>query len=286
MIPASFNYHRASSVNEALDLLKQYGDDARLLAGGHSLLPAMKLRMNAPANLIDIGRIAELNSIRVENGTLHIGAGATHSAIAASPDVQGHAPVLADTAGMIGDVQVRNKGTIGGSLAHADPAADYPAVLLILNASINVIGPNGTRSIAAGDFFQDLYVTALEENEIITGVEIPAMPQGAGAVYLKFAQPASRFALVGCAALVKKDGGTCSEVRVAFTGVGNMPFRDSGVEGALTGQSADASAIEAAAAQAADGIDVLSDHFAGEDYRTHLARVYARRALSQAAGLA
>ncbi len=285
MIPASFNYHRASSLSEALDLMKQYGDDAKLLAGGHSLLPAMKLRMNTPANLIDIGRIDELNSIRLENGTLHIGAGVTHSAIAGSSDVQSHAAVLAHTAGLIGDVQVRNKGTIGGSLAHADPAADYPAVLLVLDATISVVGPGGSRSIAAGDFFQDLYVTALAEDEIITGIEIPALPQGAGAAYLKFAQPASRFALVGCAAMVKVDGGTCSEVRVAFTGVGNTPFRDSGVEGALSGKAADAAAIEAAAAQAATGVDILSDHFANEDYRKHLAQVYARRALSEAAGL-
>ena len=268
MIPVAFDYHRPSSVDEAIELLS---DDAKLLAGGHSLLPAMKLRLSSPGALIDIGRIAELNYIREDGGTIAIGATTTHHQIESSDLVSANASALAQAASVIGDPQVRNKGTIGGSLAHADPAADYPAAILALGAEIVVRGPDGARSIPADEFFIDLFLTALAPDEIITEVRVPAADKSA---YIKFPHPASRFAVVGCAAASAGDA-----VKVAFTGVANAAFRDSGVEAALSGGLSEES-IAAAAARAADGQEVLADHFAGEEYRRHLAKVFARKALA------
>ena len=268
MIPVAFDYHRPSSVDEAIELL---ADDAKLLAGGHSLLPAMKLRLSSPGTLIDIGRIAELNYIREDGGTIAIGATTTHHQIESSSLTNARVAALAQAASVIGDPQVRNKGTIGGSLAHADPAADYPAAILALGAEIVVKGPDGGRSIPADEFFIDLFLTALAPDEIITEVRVPAADKSA---YVKFPHPASRFAVVGCAAA--SAGGA---VKVAFTGVANAAFRDSGVEEALGGGLSE-EAIAAAAAQAADGQEVLADHFAGEEYRRHLAKVFARKALA------
>lgn len=280
MIPSSFSYKRAGSVAEAIQLL---GDgDAKILAGGHSLIPAMKLRLNAPETLIDIARIPELRHISVKGNTLIIGAGATHHDIMSSGDVQSRLPALAECAGMIGDVQVRNRGTIGGALAHADPAADYPALMLVANAEMVVQGPGGERTIAAGDFFVDLFETAMGEQEILTEIRIPDLHPHTGTTYMKFYQPASRYAIVGCAAIVTATGGTYRDVRVAFTSVGSVAFRDAGVEGALNGQAVGDAAIEAAAQHAANGVDVLEDHFASSEYRQHLARVMAKRALKQA----
>jgi carbon-monoxide dehydrogenase medium subunit len=280
MIPSSFDYHRPASVDEALGLLQEHGDDAKLLAGGHSLLPAMKLRLSAPGHLIDIGALGDLNYIKEDGDHLAIGATTTHYQIESSDLVQAKASVLAQAAAVIGDPQVRNVGTIGGSIAHADPAADYPAALLAADATIQLKGPDGERSIDAVDFFIDLYLTSLQADEIITEVRLPAQASGRGGVYLKFPHPASRFAVVGVAAVVSVDGGSCSNVRVAFNGVANAAFRDSAVENALNGQTADA--ISAAGDLAADSAEILSDNFAGEDYRKHLAKVYAKRALVQA----
>lgn len=280
MIPSNFAYKRANSVAEAIQLL---GDgDSKVLAGGHSLIPAMKLRLNAPETLIDIARIPGLRFIETKGNVLTIGAAATHHDIMSSADVQAHLPALAETAGTIGDVQVRNRGTIGGALAHADPAADYPAMMLAADAEMVVQGPSGTRTIPASDFFVDLFATALAENEILTEIRIPALHPHTGTAYLKFYQPASRYAIVGCAAIVTATGGTYRDVRVAFTSVGSVAFRDAGVENALKGQSVGDAAIEAAAQHAANGVDVLADHFASAEYRQHLARVMARRALKQA----
>lgn len=286
MIPEHFEYTRASSVDEALHLLQQHGDKAKLLAGGHSLIPVMKLRLNAPGVLIDIRRIDALTQISESGGNVVIGACATHAQVAGSALVQAKAPLLAAAAAAIGDVQVRNMGTLGGSLAHADPAADYPAAVLASEATIMVQGPGGAREIAAGDFFTDLFTTALAPDEIITEVHIPAAPAGAGASYQKFAQPASRFALAGCAALVARDNGNIADARVALTGIANHAYRATQVEAALNGKPADAATIEAAAEHAADGQSVLSDHFASADYRKHLAAVQAKRALLAACGLA
>ena len=268
MIPVAFDYHRPSSVDEAIQLL---ADDAKLLAGGHSLLPAMKLRLSAPGALIDIGRLAECNYIREEGDAVAIGAVTTHHQIATSPLTNARVAALAQAAAVIGDPQVRNKGTIGGSLAHADPAADYPAAILALGAEIKVKNEAGERVIPADEFFIDLFLTALAPDEIITEVRVPAVEKSA---YCKFPHPASRFAVVGCAAA--SAGGA---VQVAFTGVANAAFRDTGVEEALSGGLSEES-IAAAAARAADGQDVLADHFAGEEYRRHLAKVFARKALA------
>lgn len=286
MIPAAFEYHRPSSVEEAIQLLQEHGEEAKVLAGGHSLLPAMKLRLSTPSQVIDLCRIAELKRLEEKGGHLLIGAGVTHWTIESSALVKGKAPLLAQAAALIGDPQVRNMGTLGGSLAHADPAADYPAAVLASGAEIQVRGPQGERRIAATDYFVDLYQTDLQAEELIVAVRVPALPKGAGACYLKFPHPASRFAVVGCAALVVLDKGKCKEARVAFNGVANAAFRDAAVEEALQGRALDEGTIGAAAAKAVAEVEVLSDAFAGEDYRRHLARVYARRAIAQAAAAA
>jgi len=283
MIPSAFNYQRAGSVDEALSLLQQHGADAKLLAGGHSLLPAMKLRLNMPGTLIDIGRIPELRYVREEGNTIAIGGGATHHDIARSKALQQHLPIMCEAAELIGDVQVRNKGTLGGSLAHADPAADWPAVMLAADATIVVRGPKGERRIAATDFFNGFYMTALADDEILTEIRLPLPPANTGMSYQKFMQPASRFAIVGCAAAVTKKGNSCERVRVAFTGVSEAAFRDERIEAALSGQPAKADHIAKAAGEAAANVSIMSDHFASEEYRQHLARVYAKRALTAAA---
>ncbi len=284
MIPAEFSYHRANSVDEVISLLSEHGDDAKLLSGGHSLIPAMKMRLNQPGMLIDIGRLSELQGIKHEKDMLVIGANTTHGAIAHSKTVQQQLPILAEAAELIGDVQVRNRGTIGGSLAHADPSADWPAVMIATNASIVLKGPDGERTIAAEDFFTGFYMTELAENEIITHIEVPVAGKNTKTSYQKFMQPASRFAIVGCAVVLTSSGGQCEDVRVAFTGVSDGAFRDKGVEAALKGKALNAENIEAAAAKAAAGMSILSDHFASEEYRQHLARVYAKRALTATAG--
>lgn len=283
MIPATFAYHRAASVDEALRMLDQSGGDARLLAGGHSLLPAMKLRLDRPGAVIDISRIAELAAIGESGSGVRIGAAATHDRIASCGLVGSRAPLVAAAAGSIGDVQVRNKGTIGGSVAHADPAADYPAALLASDAVIHVRGAGGSRRIAATDFFVGLFTTALQDGEIVTAVEVPDQG-GASSSYRKFPHPASRFAVCGAAVSVTTDGGRCTRARVALNGVAAAAFRDSGVESALEGTTLDAGAVEAAAARAADGRELLSDLFADADYRRHLAKVFVRRALTAATG--
>lgn len=266
MIPAEFQYIKASSVAQAVSLLAEHGYDAKLISGGHSLVPAMKLRLNRPEVLIDIGSIAEMNSIKEEGDAIVVGANCTHKAINTSDLVKSQVGVLAQTAGVIGDVQIRNRGTIGGSLAHADPASDYPAAVLATGATIIAHGPNGERRIAATDFFQGIFTTALADDEVITAISFPKCPNG---VYKKFYQSASRFAVVGCAA-VKDDNG----VRVGVTGVSDTPYRASAVESAYDGTTS-------AAAHAVDGVDVMSDHFASEEYRSHLAKVFVGRALAE-----
>lgn len=279
MIPSKFEYYRAGSVREALDLLANKGPDAKLLAGGHSLLPAMKLRFNSPGALVDIGNIPDLNYIREESGQLTIGAATTHAELAGSELVASTIPMLSEAAASIGDMQVRNKGTIGGSIAHADPAADWPAALLAADAEIVIAGPSDNRTVAVADFFQGLFTTDLAETELITEIRVPIPPKNARSTYLKFKQPASRFAIVGCAATVTSNNGSCENVRVAFTGVSAKPFRDHGVEQALEGQSPDENTLNAACEKAASEVDMMGDHFASKDYRRHLAKVFAKRAL-------
>ena len=281
MIPESFDYQRAGSVREALTLLKQHGENAKVLAGGHSLIPIMKLRLANPGTLIDIGGISELKYINDKGDYLAIGAGTTHLMVETSSLVQQKAPALSQAAGQIGDVQVRNRGTIGGVLAHSDPQADYPGVVLALNATIVAEGSGGERTIEAVDYFTGLWETALGENEILTEVRIPVDSANANSCYLKFPQPASRYPYVGCAVAMDKSGGNCSEVRVGFSGVAESAFRDSGVEDAIRGQALKDETIAAASAKAAEGRTVLSDYFVSEEYRRAMAQVYAKRALTQ-----
>ena len=281
MIPESFDYQRAGSVREALTLLKQHGENAKILAGGHSLIPTMKLRLANPETLIDIGGISELKYINDKGDYLAIGAGTTHLMVETSSLVQQKAPALSQAAGQIGDVQVRNRGTIGGVLAHSDPQADYPGVVLALNATIVAEGSGGERTIEAVDYFTGLWETALGENEILTEIRIPVDSANANSCYLKFPQPASRYPYVGCAVAMDKSGGNCSEVRVGFSGVAESAFRDSGVEDAIRGQALKDETIAAASAKAGEGRTVLSDYFVSEEYRRAMAQVYAKRALTQ-----
>ena len=281
MIPESFDYQRAGSVREALTLLKQHGENAKILAGGHSLIPTMKLRLANPGTLIDIGGISELKYINDNGDYLAIGAGTTHLMVETSSLVQQKAPALSQAAGQIGDVQVRNRGTIGGVLAHSDPQADYPGVVLALNAAIVAEGSGGERKIEAVDYFTGLWETALGENEILTEVRIPVDSANANSCYLKFPQPASRYPYVGCAVAMDKSGENCSEVRVGFSGVAESAFRDSGVEDAIRGQALKDETIAAASAKAGEGRTVLSDYFVSEEYRRAMAQVYAKRALTQ-----
>lgn len=264
MIPVSFDYQRAATVDEALAALS---GDSKILAGGHSLLPAMKLRLNQPAKLVDITRIDALKGIKEEDGEIVIGAATTHAEIANNNLIKQYLPFFAEGASWIGDLQVRNHGTIGGSLAHADPAADWSAMVLAADGAVEVQSSSGKRRIKATDFFTGLFSTALAEGELITAIRIPVPPGGTKTSYQKFPQPASRFALVGCAVMRKPDGKT----NIAFTGVSETPFRDSAAENA-------GSTDEAVNAAVAD-VSVLSDHFASEEYRKHLAKVYLRRAL-------
>ena len=283
MIPYAFEYTRAGSVDEALALLADH-DNARLLAGGHSLIPAMKLRLSSPSMLIDLSGIGELSHITATDTALHVGALATHRAVETSDVVQAACNVLAEAAGGIGDPQVRNKGTLGGSLAHADPAADYPALVLTLNAAIKVVGPAGTRIIPAHDFFVGLFETALADGEMITEVVFPVLRAGTGAAYAKFANPASKFAVVGVAVWVERDEhGMCTGARVGVTGAATHAFRASNVESALSGKPLDAQTIAAAVANMVDPADLLSDLSASNEYRAHLCSVMAKRAITAAA---
>jgi len=273
MIPVAFDYQKATTIDEAITALSN--GDGKILAGGHSLLPAMKLRLNQPSKLVDIAGIAALKGIKEEDGEIVIGAATTHADISKNSLIKNKLSFFAEGASMIGDVQVRNYGTIGGSLAHADPAADWTALVLASDAGIEVQGNNGKRRIKATDFFTGLFSTALQDDEIITAVRIPDPPEGTKTAYLKFPQPASRFAVVGCAVFRLPGGKT----NIAFTGVSSTPFRDMAAENIVSGKTLDEATINAAADAAAEGVEILSDHYASEEYRKHLAKVYLKRAL-------
>ncbi len=286
MIPSNFEYVRANSVKDAISLLSQHGDGAKLLAGGHSLIPAMKFRLSTPSTLIDVSGIGELSEIKMSGDKIEIGAFATHRAVEHSDIIKKECGVLAEAAGKIGDPQVRNRGTIGGSLAHADPAADYPALVLALNADIHVEGKSGSRTIVADDFFTELFETALKDDEMITKVSFPVVGKGTGGAYEKFPHPASRFAVVGVAVVVTVDGGKCTAARVGVTGAAASPFRATDVENALTGKVLDEQTISDATAKVADPADLLTDLIASAEYRAHLCSVMAKRALMTAAARA
>jgi aerobic carbon-monoxide dehydrogenase medium subunit len=281
MIPAAFDYVRASSVDDAIRLLGEHGEDAKLLAGGHSLIPMMKLRLAAPATLIDITGIPQLDAIRVEGNRVTIGALTKHAALAASDALKKSAPALWDAANQLGDPQVRNRGTIGGASAHGDPSADYPAVLLALDATFTLIGKGGERKLPAGDFFRGMFDTALGAGEVLTAISFDAAPKSA---YLKYHHPASHYAVVGSAVALTLNGGSIGAARVAITGVADSAFRAGRVESALAGvRVGDDDAVAAACAGAASGQDVRSDTFASGSYRAAMADVYTARAVARAA---
>lgn len=276
MYPANFDYARPSTIDEAVKLLAKHGDAAKVLAGGHSLIPAMKLRLARPRVVVDIGRIADLAYIREVGGRVAIGAMTTHVDIESSALLTQKCPLLPETAAHIGDVQVRNKGTIGGSLVHADPAADYPAAILALEAEIDLVGPRGRRTVRADQFFVDLLQTATAADEILTEIRVPTTSKAVA--YVKTEQKASGFALAGVAAVMSPEG-----VRVGVTGVAPKPYRASAVEQTLGRQkSLTPDAIALAAARAADGVRPLGDIHASAEFRAHLAQVNTRRALERA----
>jgi aerobic carbon-monoxide dehydrogenase medium subunit len=280
MFAYPFAYYRAASVVEAVTLLQDV-EGAQLLAGGHTLLPAMKLHLSAPAALVDISRIPELAGISVEAGQLRIGATATHAAIARSNLVQEQQPLLSEAAAQIGDPQVRNRGTIGGALAHADPGGDYPAALVAAGATIHVTGPGGERQVAAAGFFLDLFTTALAPGELITAVSLPRLPAHSGSAYVKQRHPASGYCVVGAAALVTLgDDGRCAAARLVIGGATPLPLEMTAVAEALQGRMPTETSVRQAVEHVAAAIrEPFSDSYASADYRIHLASVLSRRAL-------
>jgi carbon-monoxide dehydrogenase medium subunit len=287
VIPATFAYDRPTSVAEALELLARHQGDAKVLAGGQSLIPLLKLRLAHASRLIDIGRLGELRAIRdLADGGVGIGALATYRDVLGSRLATTRAPLLALAIPDIGDVQVRNRGTLAGSIAHADPAADMPAVVQALDAQIVLRSRNGERVVPAVSFFVGSFATDLAEDELLIEIRIPAQPVGAGMAYRQLEQPASGYSIVGVAAVIASTGGSVTTARIAITGVGGVAYRASAVEAALVGTSGDAQAIAAAAAHAADGVMVASDIHADAVYRAEMARVYTRRAIEAALGAA
>jgi aerobic carbon-monoxide dehydrogenase medium subunit len=277
MIPAAFDYEVAESVDHALELMRTR-EDAKLLAGGHSLVPLMKLRLARPGTLIDIGRLGDLRGVRDAGDHLAIGALTRHHDLNTDPLAQAHCPLIAYAAGLVGDPQVRHRGTIGGSLAHGDPASDLPTVVLTLDAEIVARGPGGERTIAAGDFFNGFFDTALAEDEVITEVRVPKTGS-AGWSYLKFRQRALDWATVGVAAVVTANGGI-QEARIGLTNMGQTPLRASAAESAMAGAGRDG--VRAAADRADEGTDPPADTWASSDFRRHLARVLTARAVEEA----
>ena len=280
MIPAPFDYQAPATLEEAVSLLAADPDGAKILAGGHSLIPAMKLRLAQPQLLVDIARIKLLSYIREEGGEILIGATTTHYQLESSDLLKQICPLLPACAASIGDVQVRNKGTIGGSIAHSDPAGDWPAAVLALDADLVLVGPNGERTVKAANFFVDLLTTDLQPGEILREIRI-AKPSGRfGQAYQKVPHPASGFAVVGVAVhLGLNDDGSCKTAQIGVTGVSAKAYRASAVETALVGTNLDDQAIISAVAHVCDGIDPNTDLYASGDYRCHLAQVHARRAI-------
>ncbi len=279
MIPAAFDYVAPDSLDEAIRLLHESGEDAKVLAGGHSLLPLMKLRLAAPTLLVDLRNVPGLHGIQQDNGSIRLGALTTHSMLEDTPELG----LVSKAASLIADRQVRNRGTVGGSLAHGDTAADLPAVLMACEGEVTAQGPNGQRTIAAGDLFQDFLTTALEHDEVLTEVRLPSM-EGWSFGYEKFNRRAEDWAMVAVCALVKKAGdGSCEDVRIGLTHMGSTPLRATPAEDALRGGSLDEDAVGAAAEQAAEGTEPPGDLNATPDYKRHLARVLTRRALTTAA---
>jgi carbon-monoxide dehydrogenase medium subunit len=283
MIPAAFDYLAPGSLADAMAVLTARGEDAKILAGGHSLLPLLKLRLASPKLLIDLSRIPELKGVREQDGKVVIGALTTHYQIESAALLKKRCPLLPETAREIGDVQVRNRGTIGGSLAHADPSADWPAAILALGGELLIIGPKGERRLRVNELFLGPMTTAIEANEVLAEIRVPTAQRRSGSAYLKMAQQASGFAIVGVAVSLRVDAkGCCEDVGIGVTGLSDKPFRAHAVEECLRGNKLTSKLIEASAAQVAEGVDVLNDLHASAQFRQHLAKNYASRAIRQA----
>jgi carbon-monoxide dehydrogenase medium subunit len=284
MIPVEFDYVRPSSVDDAVAALRDAGEDAKVLAGGQSLIPVLRLRLAAPSTVVDLGAIPDLVGVREDGESLVIGAMTRHGQVTRHALVLRYAPLLAQAAGSIGDPQVRHMGTFGGSLAHADPAGDLPSVAVALDATMVIVGESGRREVPASEFFTDYLTTVLEPTDLLVEVRVPKLT-GWGTHYEKFNRVAQAWAIVGVAAAVRRDNGGIAEARVALTNMGPTPVRATAVEQALTGGAASPDALAAACEQAAEGTSPSDDVTASADYRRHLARVLTRRALAAAAGL-
>jgi carbon-monoxide dehydrogenase medium subunit len=284
VIPAQFDYVAPATLEEALSALAEAGDDAKIIAGGQSLLPVLRMRLNAPELVIDLGKIDSLRGVREDGDAIVIGAMTTHHDVLHDPLVREHARLVTEAVGHVADPQIRHRGPFGGALAHADPAGDLGAPALALDAEFVIAGTGGTRTVAASDFFIDLFTTALEENEILTEVRIPKR-SGWGAHYEKFVRVAHQWPIVAVAAAVRVDGGSIAEARVGLTNMGSTPLRARSVEAALVGQPATDEAVRAVAASAAEGTNPPSDLNGDSDYRRHLATVLTRRAVLAAAGV-
>ena len=287
MYSAPFEYHAPATLSEAIALLGRYGDEAKVLAGSQSLVPLMKLRLAQPAHLVDLRKIEGLTGVREAQGTLFIGALTTHAAVASSEVVRARLPMAAEAASLIGDAQVRNLGTIGGSLAHADPAADWPAVLTALDASVVVAGARGEKTVKVADLIVGPLTTALQPGELLTQIRIPLPPARTAGAYEKLPNPASRFAIVGVAAEISLDAkGAVQWSRIALTGLGSKVTRAGYVEQSLQGKQADAATVKAAAARAAEGLELRPDLTGSAAYKAQLAAVYTERAILRASARA
>jgi aerobic carbon-monoxide dehydrogenase medium subunit len=282
VIPVAFDYEVAESVDHAIELLGQHGEDSKLIAGGHSLIPIMRLRLAAPSVLIDLDRLEDLRYVRDEGDHLAIGALTRHRDVHNNELVQEHCGIVGYTAGLLGDPSVQHRGTIGGTLAHGDPAGDMPAVISALEGTLVIQGPNGERTVPASDFFQDYLFTDLEPDEVVTEVRVPKLDQNTGWSYKKFSRRSQDWAIVGVAAVVEKSDGNIDSARVGLTSMGSTPIRASTVEEALSGASPDG--IASAADSAAEGTAPSSDDAASAEFRKHLARVWTRRAVEEALG--
>jgi len=285
VIPAAFAYARPTTVDEALQAVASGGEDVKIMAGGQSLIPVMRLRLAAPETVVDLTRVAELRGVREEGDAIVIGAMTTHSDVLSDPLIARWAPLIAQATETVADRQVRHRGTFGGALAHADPAGDLPAVALALDAEFVIAGLEGRRTVGAADFFVDYLTTALEEGELLVEIRVPKLQGEWGMHYEKFNRVAQAWSIVAVAAAVRREGGTIAEARIGLTNMGPVPLRAAGVEAALTGAQATAEAIASAAERAAEGTSPSSDLNAQADYRQHLAAVLTRRAVSVAAGL-
>ncbi|MBI4258774.1 MAG: xanthine dehydrogenase family protein subunit M [Thaumarchaeota archaeon] len=283
MIPRAFEYYAPTSVSEAISLLQKYGDESKILAGGQSLVPLMKLRLASPMHVVDIGRVPGLNYIKEEGDKILIGAMTTHHEVETSPLIKSKCLVLSEAESHVGDQQVRNRGTIGGSACHADPAADVPAVLTALDGEFKMTGASGDRVVGAKSFFQDIFTTDLHQDEILTEIKLPALPPLSGSAYLKFERGAGDFAIVAVAAAVTLDkGGVCKDVRLGLAGVESIPMRALKAEEALRGKKPDDNAILEAAARASEQSKPSSDIRGSAEYKKEMVKVFVKRALKAA----